>query len=276
MFNFYITKSASNFGLTSTRSIYERAIAALPDSEAKDMCLKFAEMERRLGEIDRARAIYGHASQFCDPRREPGFWQKWESFEVQHGNEDTFKDMLRIKRSVQAQYKYISHTLKGASVTNQLLVPTSALSLLRPSHVVNKLRWKMEMLTTLHRNQTPWRPWNARLALPLVSLQLAQEWKAATERRQMSRNQQPTRMPSTLTMIFESARRAACERVYSYSQICALLFFSFLLFKYTKTSAAFSCLYIAYRELFFMRDNPRSEMFQALASNAVKAYKVMF
>ncbi|KAK2870559.1 pre-mRNA-splicing factor syf1, partial [Arthroderma sp. PD_2] len=104
MFNFYITKSASNFGLTSTRPIYERAIAALPDKEAKDMCLKFAEMERRLGEIDRARAIYGHASQFCDPRTNAEFWQKWEAFEVQHGNEDTFKEMLRIKRSVQAQY----------------------------------------------------------------------------------------------------------------------------------------------------------------------------
>ena len=105
MFNFYITKSATNFGLTSTRAIYERAITALPDKEARDMCLKFAEMERRLGEIDRARAIYGHASQFCDPRTTPAFWSKWESFEVQHGNEDTFKEMLRIKRSVQAQYK---------------------------------------------------------------------------------------------------------------------------------------------------------------------------
>lgn len=105
MFNFYITKSASNFGLTSTRPIYERAIAALPDREARDMCLKFAEMERRLGEIDRARAIYGHASQFCDPRTTPTFWSRWEAFEVQHGNEDTFKEMLRIKRSVQAQYK---------------------------------------------------------------------------------------------------------------------------------------------------------------------------
>ena len=105
MFNFYITKSATNFGLTSTRPIYETAIAALPDKEAKDMCLKFADMEKRLGEIDRARAIYGHASQFCDPRTTPAFWSKWEAFEVQHGNEDTFREMLRIKRSVQAQYK---------------------------------------------------------------------------------------------------------------------------------------------------------------------------
>ncbi|KAH6660740.1 hypothetical protein BKA67DRAFT_653901 [Truncatella angustata] len=104
MFNFYITKSASNFGLPSTRGIYERAIAVLPDEEARDMCLKFADMEKRLGEIDRARAIYGHASQFCDPRTNPAFWTKWEQFEVQHGNEDTYREMLRIKRSVQAQY----------------------------------------------------------------------------------------------------------------------------------------------------------------------------
>lgn len=104
VFDFYITKSASNFGLTSTRPIYERAIAALPDSDAKRTCLKFAEMERRLGEIDRARAIYGHASQFADPRTDSSFWKKWEEFEVQHGNEDTFREMLRIKRSVATSF----------------------------------------------------------------------------------------------------------------------------------------------------------------------------
>jgi len=104
MFNFCITKAASNFGLPSTRSIYERAIAALPDAAAKEMCLKFADMERRLGEIDRARAIYGHGSQFADPRAEETYWQTWEKFEVAHGNEDTFKEMLRVKRSVAASF----------------------------------------------------------------------------------------------------------------------------------------------------------------------------
>ena len=104
VFNFYITKSASNFGLASTRHIYERAIESLPDKDSKEMCLKFAEMEKRLGEIDRARAIYQHASQFADPRVDPSFWQRWDNFEIQHGNEDTYKEMLRIKRSVQAQY----------------------------------------------------------------------------------------------------------------------------------------------------------------------------
>jgi pre-mRNA-splicing factor SYF1 len=121
MYMYYVTKSASNFGLPSTRPIYENAITALPDKDAKEMCLRFADMERRLGEIDRARAIMGHASQFCDPRTSPEFWTKWESFEVQHGNEDTFKEMLRIKRSVQAKYKYVPQFCALAG----LLIPRS-------------------------------------------------------------------------------------------------------------------------------------------------------
>jgi len=68
------------------------------------MCLRFAALERKLGEIDRARAIYAHASQFCDPRTEPRFWSEWNSFEIETGSEDTFREMLRIKRSVQAQF----------------------------------------------------------------------------------------------------------------------------------------------------------------------------
>lgn len=32
------------------------------------------------------------------------FWQTWKEFEVRHGNEDTIREMLRIRRSVQATY----------------------------------------------------------------------------------------------------------------------------------------------------------------------------
>lgn len=76
----------------------------LPDRQTAEMCLRFAALERKLGEIDRARAIYAHASQFCDPRTNPKFWAEWNSFEIETGSEDTFREMLRIKRSVQAQF----------------------------------------------------------------------------------------------------------------------------------------------------------------------------
>ncbi|OZJ05986.1 hypothetical protein BZG36_01231 [Bifiguratus adelaidae] len=104
VYNYYIQKATASFGLTAARDIYERAIEALPDKDAKTMSVQYANLERKLGEIDRARAIYAHASQFSDPRVDPAFWQEWHDFEVKHGNEDTFKEMLRIKRSVQARY----------------------------------------------------------------------------------------------------------------------------------------------------------------------------
>jgi pre-mRNA-splicing factor SYF1 len=104
MFNFYAAKAIEFYGLTSARPIFEKAIEVLPDKDAKEMCMRFADLELKLGEIDRARALYAHASQFADPRLSASFWQQWQEFEVRHGNEDTFKEMLRIKRSVQAQY----------------------------------------------------------------------------------------------------------------------------------------------------------------------------
>ncbi|RVE69660.1 hypothetical protein OJAV_G00080140 [Oryzias javanicus] len=104
MFNIYIKRAAEIYGVTYTRAIYQKAIEVLPDEHARDMGLRFADMESKLGEIDRARAIYSYCSQICDPRVTANFWQTWKEFEIRHGNEDTIREMLRIKRSVQATY----------------------------------------------------------------------------------------------------------------------------------------------------------------------------
>jgi pre-mRNA-splicing factor SYF1 len=194
MFEFYITKSASNFGLTSTRPIYERAIAALPDQEAKEMCLKFAEMERRLGEIDRARAIYGHASQFCDPRTNAPFWSKWESFEVQHGNEDTFKEMLRIKRSVQAQYKYEHPSLSlYEQFADYLTVPMSTSLHRRPLLAANSAprTAKAGMARKTQTVPTPWPLSNVKLVPPWASLLPAPARRVAIGPSLLAKHQRP-------------------------------------------------------------------------------------
>jgi len=104
LFNIYIKRASELFGITHTREIYEKAIEALPDEKARDVCMRYADMETKLGEIDRSRGIYSFGSQMCDPRLTAVFWKAWHDFEVKHGNEDTFREMLRIKRSVQAQY----------------------------------------------------------------------------------------------------------------------------------------------------------------------------
>lgn len=100
----YIKRAQASFGVTFTRDLYQKALESLPDKAAKEIAVQFADMERKLGEIDRARAIYSYASQFSDPRTAKVFWKTWNDFEVRHGNEDTYKEMLRLKRSVAALY----------------------------------------------------------------------------------------------------------------------------------------------------------------------------
>ena len=99
MFTIYIKRATELFGITHTREIYEKAIEVLPDTGARyviaatclfghtccqgnqlcwgrsgtlyacrEVCLRYAELEARLGEIDRASAIYSHGSQISDPR----------------------------------------------------------------------------------------------------------------------------------------------------------------------------------------------------------------
>lgn len=112
IYEIYIARAAEFFGVPKTRSIYEQAIeSGLPDKDVKTMCMKYADLEKNLVEIDRARAIYVHASQMADPRSDTDFWEKWNEFEVQHGNEDTFREMLRIKRSVSASYSQMHFIL---------------------------------------------------------------------------------------------------------------------------------------------------------------------
>ncbi|WVQ79428.1 pre-mRNA-splicing factor SYF1 [Cryptococcus sp. DSM 104549] len=128
MYTIYIAKATANFGLPATRPIYERALEVLPDRQTAEMCKRFARMERKLGEIDRARAIYAHASQFCDPRIEPAFWQEWNDFEIDTGSEDTFREMLRIKRAVQASYNTETSFIaaQAAAASKGLEKPTDA------------------------------------------------------------------------------------------------------------------------------------------------------
>nr|CAD1827748.1 unnamed protein product [Ananas comosus var. bracteatus] len=96
----YINR-AESLGFKEVRKIYEQAIeAGLPDSDLKSLCMRLADREASLGEIDRARRLYTYASEYADLQSDSNFWKKWREFEIMHGNDDTFREMLRIKRTV--------------------------------------------------------------------------------------------------------------------------------------------------------------------------------
>jgi hypothetical protein len=77
-------------------------------------------------QVDRARAVLKHGSQFADPRRDTNYWKYWKEFEEAHGNEDTFRDMLRIQRSVITAN---SQVLDTAAVWFNLSLYVNAVSL---------------------------------------------------------------------------------------------------------------------------------------------------
>lgn len=61
-YNIYIAKISSFLGITKSRPIFQNAIEILKGDEVIQMGLRFAHLERKFGEVDRARAIYIHIS----------------------------------------------------------------------------------------------------------------------------------------------------------------------------------------------------------------------
>lgn len=103
-----IQKINKFYGMVKARAVYERAIADLDDVGSWVMCLDYADSERKLGEVDRARSILRYGAQTANPKESQYYWDYWKEFEESHGNENTFRDMLRIKRSVETAYSQVS------------------------------------------------------------------------------------------------------------------------------------------------------------------------
>lgn len=83
----------------------QNALSVLKNDDLIEIGHKFAELEKKLGEIDRVRAIYIHVSQFCDPNFDKtNFWKNWENFELRHGNIDTYKEYKKVWRSVLGKF----------------------------------------------------------------------------------------------------------------------------------------------------------------------------
>ena len=77
-YSIYIAKVAKLLGITKTRPVFEDALQNLPEKEVLVLGRKYAELERNLGEMERARGVMGHISQFSDPRDDAdGLWKEW-------------------------------------------------------------------------------------------------------------------------------------------------------------------------------------------------------
>ncbi len=74
-FKLYISKVSEHMGITKTRSLYEKALTSLEEDDIITIGLEYASVEKRIGEIDRAREVFVYLSQYCEPDLETfNFW----------------------------------------------------------------------------------------------------------------------------------------------------------------------------------------------------------
>lgn len=111
LFRLLIVKTAGLYGVSQTRGIYERALTRLPDVQlVAEFSTRFAGMEARLGEIGRARAVFVQCCHVVDTRGGgmlARFWKAWEEFERSFGDEDSMREMLRLRHRVQLDHQHV-------------------------------------------------------------------------------------------------------------------------------------------------------------------------
>ena len=138
-YRLFIAKTTMYLGAVATRDIFHEAIDVLKDQEAAQICLDFARMETSLQETERARAIFTYGAQMADPRRLPEYWKGWNDFEIANGNEETFREMLRVKRSVEAIFSTINYNASGLNEQLDNLTDEQAMKMLADQEGVEQL-----------------------------------------------------------------------------------------------------------------------------------------
>lgn len=89
------------------RQVYSTALddKQLNLKQVVDATLSFIEFETGESQLARVRSLFKYVTNLASPEELASVWAKWESFELDHGSESTFKDMLRFKLRVAAEHK---------------------------------------------------------------------------------------------------------------------------------------------------------------------------
>ena len=86
------------------RRLLTRAIDELPLKYAIAFVRRFADIEIKLNEFERARELLKYGALQQSPIKNTELWEFWSDFEVAHGNKETYKAMLRIKRQATEEF----------------------------------------------------------------------------------------------------------------------------------------------------------------------------
>ncbi|GAB0490268.1 hypothetical protein MMPV_001500 [Pyropia vietnamensis] len=118
LYRLAVVRTAAHYGAVATRPLLGAAVEALratSPSAAAALAAGWAALEARAGETTRARSLYATAAAAVPPPPSGaggvmaaggsagggvggGVWAAWHAFELGHGDEVTFREMLRARR----------------------------------------------------------------------------------------------------------------------------------------------------------------------------------
>ncbi|KAH3900325.1 uncharacterized protein SCODWIG_01701 [Saccharomycodes ludwigii] len=104
LWNHLLKLSKSHLSLDITRSLYEECLLSIPNSKCADFIIDFAKLEIAVNEFTRARAILKYGVQLASVLTFAKVWDFWREFELDHGDRNTFKDILKLKRSTEEKF----------------------------------------------------------------------------------------------------------------------------------------------------------------------------
>jgi pre-mRNA-splicing factor SYF1 len=107
LYTLLVAKSIQIEDIEGTRAIYESIMsdAALSYPQLVQFAFRFIEFETTNNQFTRVRLVFKYLAGLKPPSESDTVWDKWEAFELTHGDENTFKDMLRFKRIIYSQFE---------------------------------------------------------------------------------------------------------------------------------------------------------------------------
>lgn len=98
-----VSKAKHLLGGEAARPYYEECLKSVPNSRAIPFVLQFADSEAQQGEMERAREILKYGAQLQPPVNNSVLWEFWEEFEVQNGDKESYKSMLKLRRKLETE-----------------------------------------------------------------------------------------------------------------------------------------------------------------------------
>ena len=117
-----IEKTKSHFGLEAARPLFEECITVVPSDRSSSYIISFAEVEVILGEVVRAREILKYGSTLLPPVRNGMLWSYWETFELNNGDKQTYKDMIKLKMKLELEMKVDTEQISQESGNIEFVV----------------------------------------------------------------------------------------------------------------------------------------------------------